>query len=681
MPQLRTRIFAAAALTTLLAACQDTPPPAYPPPAASSVVPIAPPPVQPPAPSAPCSGLTRDDFNRLALLANLPLYWSEDRNKNGAVDPDEVATLLFYDSFPRWSENGAFTQAFNDACHLMQSVAQGVPADVPAADKERRILIREELSQGRPTLVYNDLRGLSEGQKTYVRRMFELAGLIDVLFSVQAGIDGLKARVPADDLASQSAFRRNWGPRCVAPRTEGNPVCSAIPGSPKPLVDAYPAAMQQSPAFCQELEKRSDGKSLLSPFVVVRDKDGKLVPVGLNDAYGERMKAVAHKLREAAGALDSTETPLKTYLEAAASSFESNDWLGADEAWTRMNAQNSKWYVRVAPDETYWDPCGHKAGFHMTFALINQDSLAWQQKLDPVRQSMEESLAQLIGKPYKARKVTFHLPDFIDIVFNSGDDRDPMGATIGQSLPNWGKVAEEGRGRTVAMSNLYTDPDSMAVDRQQADSLFVQETLTRYPTSKAPRLLSTILHEATHNLGPAHEYKYKGKTDDQAFGGGLAATMEELKAQTGALWYLAVLRNKGVIDKDLTEQSYLDNFTWALNHIARGMYTADKKPKPYSQLAAIQLGFLLEEKAITFDPNAPAANGRDKGAFIIHYELLPAAIEKLMRLVGSLKATNDKNQALDLVHKYVDGNVVPQSLIADRILRFPKASFVYAMDL
>ena len=137
-----------------------------------------------------------------------------------------------------------------------------------------------------------------------------------------------------------------------------------------------------------------------------------------------------------------------------------------------MNVDNSKWYVRVAPDETYWEPCAHKAGFHLTFARINQGSQAWQDKLVPVQQEMEEAIAERAGAPYKARKVTFHLPDFIDIVVNAGDDRDPLGATIGQSLPNWGPVANEGRGRTVAMVNIYTDPDSrrgaQGADREHA---------------------------------------------------------------------------------------------------------------------------------------------------------------------------------------------------------------------
>ena len=74
---------------------------------------------------------------------------------------------------------------------------------------------------------------------------------------------------------------------------------------------------------------------------------------------------------------------------------------------------------------------------------------------------MEKALAELAGAPYKAREVSFKLPDFVDIALNAGDSRPPSGATIGQSLPNFGPVANEGRGRTVAMTNFYTDPDSI----------------------------------------------------------------------------------------------------------------------------------------------------------------------------------------------------------------------------
>jgi hypothetical protein len=41
-------------------------------------------------------------------------------------------------------------------------------------------------------------------------------------------------------------------------------------------------------------------------------------------------------------------------------------------------------------------------------------------------------------------------------------------------------VSDEGRGRTVAMSNLYTDPDSLARRRAQASSLLASESMAIY---------------------------------------------------------------------------------------------------------------------------------------------------------------------------------------------------------
>ncbi len=59
---------------------------------------------QPPAPAAPAAvvhavrhdAIDRLAFNRLAVRLNLPLYWASDTNKNGIVEPNEVAALLFY---------------------------------------------------------------------------------------------------------------------------------------------------------------------------------------------------------------------------------------------------------------------------------------------------------------------------------------------------------------------------------------------------------------------------------------------------------------------------------------------------------------------------------------------------------------------------------------------------------
>lgn len=624
----------------------------------------------------------RDAFNRLAVRLNLPLFWVADENHDGAIDPGEVKTLLFYPTAQAWTKGGAFTAEFEDAYARLVAEKGETPKD-PEADAARRALVRADLDGASSSIVHTDFSKGSADEKTFVRHMLETAKLVETLFAKQNGSEALAAKIPADDLASQSLFRRDSGPKCATPRLAENAACSAIPGAPKPLVDIYPASLQADPKFCEALGKRKDGEALLAPFVAVRERAGKLVPVSFTEVYEGPMTAIAAELEAAAKDLvDPKEDALRLYLRAAATSFRTNDWLPADEAWAKMTAENSRWYVRVGPDETYWEPCAQKGAFHLTFAKINRDSLAWQDKLKPHQQSMEDALAKLIGPAaYKSRKVTFHLPDFIDIVVNAGDDRDALSATIGQSLPNWGAVANEGRGRTVAMSNLFQDGDSKRQLRTKAESLFTKESLTSLSDDAAPGLLDTILHEATHNLGPAHEYKFQGKKDTEAFGGELAAMLEELKAQSGSLWFTPWAQAHGVIGGELARQSLTESLVWCMGHIGGGMWQDGTHRKPYAQLSAIQIGFLLDEGALRWDQKAAAANGKDKGAFVIVWDKLPAATEKLMKVVATLKAKNDKKAALGLADKYVDGKTVPHAVVVERWRRLPSTSFVYAVDL
>lgn len=661
----------------LAAACapRDTPRP--PPAPLPAPAPIA---ATPPAPRT-YDALERDTFNQLAVRMNLPVYWVADSNGNKAIDPNELRSLLFYPTSPQWVRDGKLTPELELAYSGMLASLHPPAVELEPAEAARRALVVEELDQGRPTLVDTDLTKLSAGDRAAARSIVAAALEVERLFATQTGMAALAAKVPSDHAPSQSLFRRNWGPRCEAPKTEKNPACSAIPGAPKRKVDVYPASLQDDPKFCEVLEKRKDAKELLAPFVVVREKDGHIVPVKYSDAYAQGMQMVAGHLDAAAAALGADERAFAEYLRAAAKAFRDNDWEAADEAWSKMGSQGSKFYLRIGPDETYWEPCSQKAGFHVSFALINKASLAWQEKLSPHQQQMEASLAKLITWPYRERKVSFKLPDFIDIVLNAGDSRQAFGATIGQSLPNWGKVANESRGRTVAMSNLYTDPDSLRIRREMAQSLLVNEAALLLRDDATPGLLATILHEATHNLGPSHEYTFQGKTDTQAFGGGLASMLEELKAQSGALYFLDLVTKQGVISEELRRQSYLDSVVWAFGHIAQGMWSEDGTRKPYSQLAAIQLGILMEEGAVEWDATALAANGKDTGAFRLRFEKFHAAAEKMMRQVAQIKARNDKKGAESLVKKHVDGGKIPQAILAERVQRSPKNSFVYAVGL
>src|SRR5690606_17560421 len=179
--------------------------------------------------------------------------------------------------------------------------------------------------------------------------------------------------------------------------------------------------------------------------------------------------------------------------------------------------------------------------------------------------------------------------DFIEVILNAGDARSAHGAVIGQSLPNWGPVAEKG-GRTVAMTNLYTDVDSQKSQAEQMSAVFCKNTNALATTTPNETLINTLLHEAAHNLGPSHEYAVNGKQDDALFGGPLASTLEELKAQSSALYLTYWLADKGLFSDEEVRKIQTRNVAWAFGHISRGMYAAGGTPRHYSQLSAIQIG-------------------------------------------------------------------------------------------
>ncbi|MBI1945273.1 MAG: hypothetical protein HYS27_06230 [Deltaproteobacteria bacterium] len=648
----------------------------------------------PAGPTAPAlDKVARADFNRRAAELFLPLFWIEDKNANQALDVDELAVLWGIGApapADAWVKAGAFTPAFLEAYAAMQK-----PADAGAdpADQARRKAVLEELGQGRPTLLLTDTTTWSANDQAIVKNIVEAAQLIEQIYAKQVGVAELRAQVAADDKASQMLVYRNQTTACSAPKTEKNPDCSALTAKQKPTSGLYPANLQGADGkFCEELEKRKDADKLLHQFVTVAARAGgksegnpatdELDPVPYHVAFKAEMEAVSAKLKAAATHTGASEAAFAAYLFAAAQSFLDNKWGPADEAWAKMNAENSKWYLRIGPDETYFEPCSRKAGFHVSFARINQDSLAWQKKLEPFKTEMEGALAALAGPPYKAREVSFHLPDFIDVVLNAGDSRDSLGGTIGQSLPNWGAVANEGRGRTVAMVNLYTDKDSEAAWQSQASSLLCKDTMAAATFDPKLAVMSTVLHEAAHNLGPAHEYKVAGKTDDQIFGGPLASMLEELKAQTAALYFSEWLVGKGAVEPKAAVGSHLRDVTWAFGHIAAGMYNAEGKIKAYSQLAAIQMGTLYRQGALTWNPEELAANGTDKGCIRVDTAKWKPAVDELAKVVLGIKGRGDKALADKTRKGIVDDDAEFAKLrevITERWLRSPKASFVYGI--
>ncbi|MCZ7680534.1 MAG: hypothetical protein M5U28_17935 [Sandaracinaceae bacterium] len=156
-----------------------------------------------------CGQLPRLRFNQLAMQLDLPLFWAADADEDGAIDPDEVRTLMFYRSAPAWSEGGRFTPDFERAYAAIVEASRA-----PAPEDARRRLVVAELSSAAPTLIETDLRELPEAHRAFAERMLGVAAMIDRLYARQVGMEALAPRLDQGDAASRSLFRRNWGAGC-----------------------------------------------------------------------------------------------------------------------------------------------------------------------------------------------------------------------------------------------------------------------------------------------------------------------------------------------------------------------------------------------------------------------------------------------------------------------------------
>lgn len=606
--------------------------------------------------------LPRADFNRLAAQAGLPLFWKPGGEETGPVKPADLAAVGAPAAAAAYIKDGAFTPEFDRAYAAL-------------VDLRRLEAVRRELDQGRPNLILTDLREAKPADRELARRVVQAAGAIEELYERQTGGSRWKGKLA--DAPSRALYARNRMPWCLAPLTEHDPFCNAAASLPPRKSGAYPEDFSQDGTMCSDLRALPGGKALLDPFTVVVEKEGKPEAEGLARAYGPTMKVVAAELRAAAAAQGEDEAALRAYLLGAAKGFETNDWNEADEAWSRMGSRNTRWYLRVAPDETEFDPCQEKAGFHVSFAKIDQTSLAWQDKLTPLRQELEDTLAALIGPPYQARRAAFALPDFIEIVLNAGDSRHPLGATIGQSLPNWGKVAEENRRRTVVMTNLYLDPDSKKSAREKAAELLDARTLEYWAEGKEPGLIGVILHEAAHNLGPHTDSRINGKKPSEVFGGRLSSVLEEFKAQTAALWYVALLQRRGLIDEAMARRVLVHELAWCFGHIATGYTTETGAPKAYAQLSAVQIGLLVREGALAW---VAGPDGVER--LRADFDKLPAAVESLMKTVSTQYATGDAAGAQALLDDFTKGPgaaLVRPEAVKARLAKYPREAYRYTV--
>jgi len=216
---------------------------------------------------------------------------------------------------------------------------------------------------------------------------------------------------------------------------------------------------------------------------------------------------------------------------------------------------------------------------------------------------------------------------------------------------------------------------------EQSRSLLCTATAGRVDPAVRYMTISTVLHEAAHNLGPSHEYRVDDRTDGQVFGGPLASTLEELKAQDRGAVFLRLARRPRDHEQGDADKTHVRDVLWSFGHIAQGMNDA-RGSRSHTRNSRRCRWVSSTSRVLRWNAEEKAANGRDVGCFEVDLGKWPAAVETLR---GSRSASS-RAAIVRLAEKTRDEWVTDgtpwaalRGTIQERWLRARRASFVYSV--
>lgn len=604
--------------------------------------------------------LSVEDFNRLAQ--NEGFIWKADTDNDRQVDPNEIefSTRTLKQLY---LQKGAFTEAFGKKYKDL-------------AELRRRKAVEASLAEANEIVIEVDFSDVRPEEKEMIQHLLKAAKLIEDLYHEQLGtyrsyfqLEGMREyHRPSFDLMT-----RNHGPECTSPRGAQDPFCNALPDFPEPKMGIYPEDLTPDAAFCEELTTMGQANpALVDPMtVLIRGANGLLEPQYYHEVYRRQMWTIATVLDAAAKSIENVadEQPLHDYLVAAAESFRTGDWLPSDRKWVALNMFNSKYAIRIAPDETYWDPCQNKAGFELWFGRVNKGAVAATEVYAPHVQGIENELARLTPH-FDPKAVTeIHVPDFVDLAAMYGQNRFDIGSLKGQMLPNW--TYEEVGLKQWIMGGHFDSEEVQATWQAVAAQLLHPDTLPYFDIGNEELSnTNTVGHELAHSLGIQQNPQVvdpqtgEGRTKENgdpltfrdAVGGRVASGHEELRAEISNLHFCAWGTQNGLFTPEEQRQKYTRQLMWALEKISHGMFNADGKPETYNQLAAVQIHRLLDYGAIEYKD----------GKFRINFEKYPKVIEAFLAEINDNQIHGNK-AAIEAMYARTVGDEGQAAIHADRI--------------
>ena len=190
-------------------------------------------------------------------------------------------------------------------------------------------------------------------------------------------------------------------------------------------------------------------ESFLSSWTtIVRDEDG-LKAIPYSEHYKDYAEKIADILFKAASYADNFS--VKSYINAQANAFLSNDFDEADIRWLQLEDNDIESLITAA--EFYEDRfLGYKTSFTSFVAVKNRDEF---KKINLIKKLLDTFQQKLPIPPHykKTKRGSISQIQVVNLVYCGGDARGPI-QTAAFNLPNSQKIRQEFGSKKVLIYNI-----------------------------------------------------------------------------------------------------------------------------------------------------------------------------------------------------------------------------------
>src|SRR4029077_18409419 len=336
----------------------------------------------------------------------------------------------------------------------------------------------------------------------------------------------------------------------------------------------------------QYVKEHPDQKAAIyDQFAIVRWQQEKLEGVPYRIAFRAFLEPAAEALRAAAALSD--DAAFAKFLRLRAVALLSDDYFRSDLAWLEL--KNPKFDIIFAPYETYMDGLLGVKGSYGAAVMVRNESES--KKLELFQKYVPEIQDALpLAAEDRPSKQGLETPmEVMDTPFRAGDLIHGYQA-VADNLPNDPRVHEQKGSKKLFFKN-FMDARVNYVIIPVARQMLRTDQAAR--VSGEGYLLSTIMHEIAHGLGPAFARTASGKVSIRESVGPIYGGLEEAKADVTGMFGLKCLVDRGALPQAKLEEFYASYVGGMFRTVRFGVAEA------HGQAEMMEFNYLNSRGAVT----------------------------------------------------------------------------------